>query len=176
MVIGFLRFVGIMNAAIWLGGAVFFTFGAGPAVFSDNMRALLGANNFPYFSGAIAGIILKRYFYFHLICNVVALLHLFAERLYLGRTSSKSSLGLLVGTLTLIIIGGGFMQPRLRQLHDRAHAVNAQSVVREAAARWHTVAQVANLLVIGGIIVYVWRVNNPADTTRFVSPFQKFGS
>ena len=144
------------------------------------MRALLGANNFAYFSGAIAGIVLRRYFYFHLVCGIVALLHLFAERLYLGRTSSKSSLGLLIGLLTLIVIGGGFMQPRLRQLHDRAHAVNVQPVVREAAARsfrvWHAVAQVANLLVIGGVIIYVWRVNNPADTTRFVSPFQKFGS
>jgi len=168
-----------MNAAIWLGGAFFFTFGAGPAIFSDSMQALLGANNFPYFSGAIAGIILKRYFYFHLICNILALLHLFAERLYLGRTSSKSSLGLLIGMLTLIIIGGGFMQPRLRQLHNRAHAVNAQPVVKEAAKRsfkvWHVVAEVVNLLVIGGVMVYVWRVNNPADTTRFVSPFQKFG-
>ncbi|HKI69044.1 MAG TPA: hypothetical protein VKA67_05605, partial [Verrucomicrobiae bacterium] len=119
------------------------------------------------------------YFYFHLICNILALLHLFAERLYLGRTSSKSSLGLLIGMLTLIIIGGGFMQPRLRQLHNRAHAVNAQPVVKEAAKRsfkvWHVVAEVVNLLVIGGVMVYVWRVNNPADTTRFVSPFQKFG-
>ncbi len=169
-----------MNAAIWLGGAVFFTLGAWPAFSSDSMRTLLGVNNFPYFSGAIAGIILKRYFYFHLVCGIVALLHLLAERLYLGRTTSKSSLGLLIGLLTLVVIGGGVMRPRLNQLHLRANGQNVQLVVKEAAKRsfkvWFVVAEVTNLLVIGGIMIYVWRVNNPADTTRFVSPFQKFGS
>jgi len=58
-VIGFLRIVGILNAAVWFGAAVFFTFGAGFAPFSAEMKRLLGSNNYPYFSGAIAQILIN---------------------------------------------------------------------------------------------------------------------
>src|SRR6266496_2641930 len=54
VVIGFLRFLGILNAGVWLGAAIFFTFGAGPALFSQETQNLLGPKNYPYFSGAIA--------------------------------------------------------------------------------------------------------------------------
>ena len=37
-----LRFIGIVNAAIWLGAAVFATLGAGPAFFSEAVLRLVG--------------------------------------------------------------------------------------------------------------------------------------
>src|SRR5262245_44801334 len=78
-VIGFLRFIGIINAAIWLGGSVFFALFAEPAIFSPAMLTLLEAKNFPYFSGAIAQILAERYYHFHLTCAVIAFLQLLAE-------------------------------------------------------------------------------------------------
>jgi len=177
-VIGFLRFIGIVNAAIWLGAAIFFSFGAGPAIFSGAMRTLLGENNFPYFSGAIARIILNSYFHFNVACGVIALLHLGAEKLYLGRPPSKFTLGLLAGMLAITLAGGLVLQPKMHKLHDRMYSQKLSADDRAAAKHsfvmWHGVSQVINLFVIGGIVLYVWRVNNPPDTTRFVRP-GKFG-
>ena len=70
--IGFLRIVGLLNAAVWFGAAVFFTFGVGLVPFSPEMKTLLGSNNAPYFSGAIAQIFIARYFHFQLACGAVA--------------------------------------------------------------------------------------------------------
>jgi len=163
-----------MNAAVWLGAAVFFTVGAGPALFSPDMRRLVGENNFPYFSGAIDQIVLTRYFHLQLACGIVALLHLLAEWLYLGRPARKFSLSLVVGLLALALIGGKGLQPGLKEFHRRQYAVNVPPAQREAAAksfRMYDIAwQFVNLVMLGGLVVYVWRVANPSDTLRFVSP------
>jgi uncharacterized membrane protein len=36
-----IQLIAALNAAIWLGGAVFFTFIAGPAVFSSELETIL---------------------------------------------------------------------------------------------------------------------------------------
>jgi hypothetical protein len=178
-VIGLLRFVGIVNAAIWLGAAIFFTFGAGPAIFSGDMRTLLGANNFPFFSGAIARIILNSYFHFQIACGVVALLHLAAGKLYLGRPVSKFTVGLLTSLLAITLLGGFWLQPKMHDLHVRGYSpkvsVGERATAMHSFRVWHGISQVINLFVIGGIIVYVWRVNNPPNPTQFVRPGSKFG-
>jgi hypothetical protein len=172
-VIGFLRFVGILNAAVWFGAAVFFTFGAGFAPFSAEMKSLLGPNNYPYFSGAIAEILIARYFHFQVVCGVVAVLHLLAEWLYLGKVVQKLQVGLLVGLCSAALLGGYWLQPRLKSLHAIKYGVNTRPETRQAADRsfkaWHGVSQVVNLLVVGGLALYLWRAANPPDPTRFVS-------
>ena len=165
--------MGILNAAVWLGTAVFFTFGAGFVPFSQEMRNLLGANNFPYFSGAIAQILIARYYYFQAGCALVAVVHLLAEWLYLGKYPQKLQAGLLIGLAAAVLLGGSWFQPRLRALRAAQYGINTGPEIREAAARsfkaWHGVAQVVNLLVVGGVAVYLWRAANPFDQTRFVS-------
>src|ERR1022692_4794120 len=172
-VIGFLRFVGILNAAVWFGGAVFFTLGAGLAPFSQEMKTLLGPNNYPYFSGAIAQILIARYFHFQLVCGVVAVLHLLAEWLYLGKFPRKVQAGLLVALCAAALFGGYWLQPKLKGLHATKYGANTRPEIREAANRsfraWHGVSQVVNLLLVGGLATYLWRAANPSDPTRFVS-------
>ena len=173
-VIGFLRFVGILNAAVWFGAAIFFTFGAGLAPFSQEMKTLLGPNNYPYFSGAIAQILIARYFHFQLVCGVVAVLHLLAEWLYLGKLPRKLQVGVLIGLCAAALLGGGYwLQPKLKALHAIKYGVNTRPEIREAADRsfraWHGVSQVVNLLLVGGLAAYLWRAANPSDPTRFVS-------
>jgi hypothetical protein len=172
-VIGFLRFVGILNAAVWFGTAIFFTFGTGFVPFSQEMRNLLGPANFPYFSGAIAQMLIARYFYFQVGCAMVAVLHLFAEWLYLGKYPHKLQAGLLIGLASAAFIGGFWLQPRLKALHASKYGANTRPEIREAAARsfkaWHGTSQVVNLLVVGGLAVYLWRAANPSGQTRFVS-------
>ncbi len=178
--IGFLRFVGLLNAAVWIGAAVFFTFGAGPAVFSEDMKTLLGPRNYPYFSGAIAQVLIARLFALQLICGAIAALHLFAEWLYLGRPMRGFTGYLLVGLLVLGLVGDLGMQPKIKRLHTTKYAVNAAPQTRAAAARslaiWHGVAQGINLIMLGGLVVYLWRVANPSDAPRFVSGFSSSGS
>ena len=161
-----------MNAAVWLGSAIFFTVGAGPAFFSADMRAVL-RENFPYFSGAIAGVVITRYYHLSLACAVVALLHLLAEWLYMGRPARKFSLSLLIGLLALTLIGGNILQPRLHDLHIRRYAPGLTQAEHDTAAKsfgaLHGLAQMLNLVGIAGLMVYVWRVANPSDTLRFVS-------
>ncbi len=173
--IGFLRFVGLMNAAIWFGAAIFFSLGVGAAPFSPEMKELLGPKNAPYFSGAIAQIFVACYFHLQLACGLVALLHVLAEWIYFGRTPQKRWLGLLVALVVIGLVGGYWMQPKMKELHKIKYGVGAKTsqVQRDAAAHsfgaWHGVAQGMNLLMLAGLAVYLWQVANPADPARFVS-------
>lgn len=174
--IGFLRFVGIMNAAVWLGASVFYTVAAGPAVVSMDMQTLLGPKYFPYFSGAVAQIVLARYFHFHLVCATIALLHLLAERIYLGRRAHRLRVGLLAVLFGCSLLGSVWLGPKLAGLHRAQHVLNATPAQRQVAAKsfglWHGVFQVVNVLMIGGIIVCLWRVAHPPDELRFVGSTQ----
>ena len=171
--IGLLRFVGILNAAIWFGGAVFFTFGVGTASFSPEMKALLGANNYPYFSGAIAQILIGRYFGLQAVCSVVACLHLLAEWLYLGKQPHRLRLLLVFGLCAMALLGGFWLQPKMKALHAVKYGSNNKPDVREAAGRsfrvWHGLSMSMNLVLLIGIGVYLWRVANPSDPMRFVT-------
>jgi hypothetical protein len=163
-----------MNAAVWLGSAVFFTFSAAPAFFSTDMKQVLGTANYPYFSGAIAQIVLARYFAVSLTCAVIATVHLLLEWLYMGRPARKFSLALVGGLLVFTLIGGNWLQPKMKKLHAVRYAVNVPPDERATAAKsfrtWHAVAQILNVFMMGALVVYVWRVANPSDTLRFVRP------
>jgi hypothetical protein len=161
-----------MNAAVWFGAAIFFTFGIGAAPFSQEMKTLLGGKNFSYFSGAIAQIYIARYFYLHLICGAVALVHLLAEWIYLGRTPQKFALGLLMALIAAGVLGGTVLQPKMKELHSKKYT-SSSAQARESADRsfrtWHGASQGINLLMLCGLAIYLWRVANPADPARFVS-------
>src|SRR5437867_332748 len=107
-----------MNAAVWFGAAIFFTFGVGPAPFSHEMHVLLSGLKNPthvsYFSGAIAQIFIARYFHLQLACGAVALLHVLAEWLYLGRIPQKLWFGLLIALVAAGLLGGYWLQPKMK--------------------------------------------------------------
>jgi hypothetical protein len=171
-VIGFLRFLGVVNAAIWLGAAVFFTLGAGPAVFSDDMKTLLGPNNYPYFSGAIAQVVIARYFKLQLVCMGIAVVHLFAEWIYASRPLRRLNGYLVLGLVVFGLAGDLGLQPQVKRLHRAKYAVNATLASRERAAYslrlWHGAAQGINLLLLAGLLTYLWRAANPDDPSRLL--------
>src|SRR3989442_11060570 len=82
---------------MWFGASIFFTFSVGPAFFSDKMIGLLTR---PY-AGAAAQIVIERYFFFHEMCGVIALAHLVAEWLYMGKPLQRLTLWLLLGIFAL---------------------------------------------------------------------------
>jgi hypothetical protein len=173
---GFLRFIGILNAAIWLGGSVFFTFVAGQAPFSPEMKELLGPGYYPYFSGAIAQIGIARFFSFQLACAIIALAHLGAEWLYQERRNRKVLLWMLVTMLAFTLVADYWLQPKMRSLHKMKYAQNYSPVQRDAAARsfgmWHGIAMTMNLFMLGGLVIYLVQMSRPPETARFVSPGQ----
>ncbi len=159
--------MGVANAAIWFGASIFFTFSVGPAFFSDRMIALLSR---PY-AGAAAQIVIERYFLFHELCGLVALAHLVAEWLYMGKPLQRLTLWLLLGILALGLVGGHSLQPKLRALHRTIYAPGStpQQVdqAKQSFKLWHAASEVINLVVLGGVAVYLWRSTTPGSGYRY---------
>lgn len=160
-----------MNAAVWLGTAVFFTFGAEPASFSADMRGVLGITGESYYPGAIAGVVMTRYYYIMLACSLVSLLHFLAGWMYMGRPMQKHSFGLLAAMFVLLIICSNAIEPSMNRL-NRKHYTATQIDDRESAGRsfriLHVTTRVLNVFIIGGLAFYAWRVASPSETRRTI--------
>lgn len=158
-----------MNAAVWFGTLFFFTFLAGPAFFSDQMEALLSK---PY-AGAAAQIVLARYFLIQQWCAGIALAQLIGEWLYSGRPFQRFSLLLLMILFVVVLVGGYVMQPRMKQLHLKMYSPQTTQEVKDAARRsfglLHGTASTINILVMCGVLVYLWQVTNTVNSARFTS-------
>ena len=169
--IGFLRCVGVLNAGLWFGAAFFFSFSIGPAVFSSEMKELL-QNYFPSYSGLIAQILIARYFKLQLICAIIALGHLLGENLYFGRAPQKLWFGLLATLFALSLLGGFWLQPKLKSLHTAKYSAKESVERRQAAAEsfktWHAVSQIVNLFMIAGLGVHLCSVAARGESARFL--------
>jgi hypothetical protein len=172
-VIGFLRWLGILNAAAWFGAALLLTLVILPGVFSPEMKQILGERNYPYFSQAISGELSARYFHLSLACAIVAWLHLGAERLYLGKAPSRTVLALLIALLVTAVFGSGWVQPRIKSANQLQHGLNVSLDERQQAAaalgNWRRCLVLTNWLTLGGVAVYLCRLSAPSEASRFVS-------
>jgi hypothetical protein len=171
IVIGVLRFVGLLNAAVWFGASFFFFFVADPTAGSESMRALLGPKSFPYFSVAIGQVLGARFYGLFLICGLLAMLHVGAEWLYFGKYPRRVWLLLIFG-LFLGGLGQSYgIQPKLKKLAVQQHSAGTAPERGEAGRSyraWSVMANGLNLLLLAGLGVYLWRVANPPDEMRFV--------
>ena len=168
--IGLLRFVGVCNAAIWIGAAFWFIFGVDPASTSQEMKDLLGGRNYPYFSIAITQILSTRFFHLFFFCSLLALLHLAAEWLYLGKYPKRLWLGLVVSLFLFGLVQVWWLQPHLKSWHYIRYAQQPASEQAGRAFRaWSAVSEGANLIALCALGFYLWRVANPPDPARFVS-------
>ena len=167
--LGFLRVVGILNAAVWVGTVIFFTFAAAPAFFSDEMATILPRSH----AGAAAQVVVYRYFLVQLWCAGVALAHLVAEWLYSGRPFKRLTLILLMGLFVLNLFGAYVLLPRMKELHLRKYSPQTTEEAKISATRsfriLHVTSTLMNLLVIPGVLVYLWQVTKPVSTARFTS-------
>jgi len=163
---GFLRFVRIINAAVWCGASIFMLVGL-PALFSPQVEALLTK---PYV-GFAAEAIFQRYFILYYCCGAVALVCVGAEWVYSGKespfdfalVSSLTGIGLLIGLL---------LQPRMHDWHYFKYW-GRTAEIREHAAKlfgiWHGISESVNLLIIVALIIYLWRTARPSEAPRFVA-------
>jgi hypothetical protein len=164
-----LRLIGVINAAVWLGSAVFFAFVAGPAFFSPEMKELL---KHAYFPGAVAQVLVGRYFALQYVCAGIALLHLVAEWLYAGKPLQRFQSLLLLTISCLSLAGGLWLQPQLKELHQIQYRVTSTSAQRRSAAKsfalWHGISQGTNLIMIAGVLVYFLGSASPEILPRFL--------
>ncbi len=167
--------MGILNAAVWLGAAIFFILGVAPASSSEEIKELLGEKNapfFPYFSGAIRQILCERLIHLQLGCAAVALIHLAAERLYFGQPPRRIWFGILAGLFIWGLAGTCWVQPWLKQWHSIRYSVRASQENRALAAEsfrtWQNISEAINLLAIAGLTFYVRHLANPPITGRFL--------
>lgn len=170
-VIGLLRVVGLVNAAVWFGATVFFLWAAEPALTqSPEIRQLLEPRNFPYYSVALAQLVAVRFFHLYILCSVVALLHLTVEWLYLGKYPQRRWLTLVLFLSLAGLLQSFWLQPRLQSLHHGQFSSTAtqREQDRRTFHTWQSLAHGLNVLLACGLGVYLWRVANPADPMRFV--------
>lgn len=150
-----------------------FSFFAVPALFSDQTKDLLEAHNYPYFSGALAQILIARYFKLQIVCGIIAIAHLMGENLYFGRTPQKIWLLLLTAIFAVSLVGGFWLQPKLRELHRIKYAAKETTESRRAAAEtfktWHGISQLVNLFVLAGLGIHLCRVAAQAQEARFLN-------
>jgi hypothetical protein len=166
-------------AAVWFGSTIFFTFFAGPAFFTEEMKRLFP----PPYNGAIAELVISRYFVLHYVCGLLALAHLGAEWMYSGKVPPRLTVWLVGAVLGLSLLGGLGIQPKLKELQRVKYADHyrhpATAPQREAAAKsfslWHGVSQAANLVMLLSLWLYLARVIHTGEAPRFVSPMNKFG-
>lgn len=158
-----------MNAAVWFGAAVFYVIGAGPAIHSDDMRQLLTPKNFPFYSGAIEHLVASRWIHLQTACALVAVLHVVAEWLYLGRIPPRLWRGWLLGLCAVTLVCGYIIEPRAHHLHRLQFSTNAaHREEARSAPVWHGAFRWTGLLLAAGVAAYLWQVSNPPDKMKFV--------
>ncbi len=157
----------ILNATVWCGSSIFLVV-ALPAVFSPEMKRLLTDAGVGYAAEAI----FSRFFILQYCCGAIALAHLAAEWFYYGRPVMRLNLALIIGVLSLGLIGGLWVQPKMRALHVAKYFGSTRQRQEQATrsfAAWHAGSETANLFVIGGLVWYLWRVTMAKKPERIVS-------
>ena len=166
-VTGILRFVGILNAAVWCGSAIFLTIGL-PALFSPELKTLLTVPG----TGFAAEAVLGRFFALQYWCGAIAVAHLLAEWLYFGRPARRWNLMLVTAMLEVALAGGLWLQPKMQNWHKIKYfgaTTELQAQAGKSFALWHAASETANLLVIAGLVLHLWRVSRPPESPRFGS-------
>jgi hypothetical protein len=179
-VLAFLRFIGLVNAAIWFGTALFFTFAVGPVFFSDAILNIFGGRATPYskaYAGLVAIVVMKRYFIWLQVCGVIAVCQGLAETTYQGQTWRQFRNLLAMGLLAASLVGGFWLEPTLARLQAVKYDSRATPTQKELATRsfgmWHGISQGVNLLMVAGLLVFLWKTAHPHQRDPLApNPFQ----
>jgi hypothetical protein len=132
--------------------------------------------------GLVAENVLARYTVVQYYCAAIALIHLAFEWFMLGRRPSRVVLGILLVLSSFALVSGVWLQPKMRDLHYTKYWGTLEAdrkLADKSFGKLHGCSQAANLLVIVGLVIYVWNVtekpNNIEGRPRF-SALSKFRS
>jgi len=165
----------MLNAAVWLGATLFCSTAVLAALHSQDTVNLIGAKYVVQVASALTQIIFARLFQVQIACALVAGLHLFVEWLYLGRQPPRWQIALLTGLFALSLCGSLWLGPKLTHLLRTQYSpqvrTEERAVAEGAGHWWQRVLQTVNAFMIGGGIVYFWRVTRTDETPRVMRPF-----
>lgn len=164
-----LRLIGITNAAIWFGSALFFTLVAAP-VFNSAEMPFLGDTD--TYAIAAAHVLLRRFFAVQSWCGGIALLHLMVEWLYAGRPLRRWGVYLVLVLFGWSLLGTFWLQPKLHQLHSDIYGLRATPQQRQQSKKaypfWNGFTKTVNFLALFGLLGYLWQVTGTTTPTRFI--------
>ena len=167
-----IQLIGILNAAIWLGGAVFFTFIAGPAFFSPDLEPILPKPE----NGIAARYLIGKFAAFQIACASIAVINLIVGCNWKAYSNPKPQALILAAIILLTGAGMFFLTPKMDALHQLKYAdyfgLQATDEKKDAASRafgqMHGLLQVGNLLVLVGLLlnfVLCWKTaSEPRQT------------
>ncbi|MAZ12806.1 MAG: hypothetical protein CMO71_08370 [Verrucomicrobiales bacterium] len=184
---GFIRFIGIFNIAVWVGGSVFFSFLAGSVFFSPEVTRFTP----PPYNGLVAQAMLERFFMLHYICGILGIAHLLIECFIKQGTFPKKGI-IYVGLLLLLaIIGGKLISPNLNLWHQQKYQFQIKTEgeppmiefkpyakeIRQTAKLkftvWHGISQTVNLIMLLMLLFYFWKLVHPTNSSHLQTYSQK---
>ncbi|MEJ2199663.1 MAG: DUF4149 domain-containing protein [Desulfuromonadaceae bacterium] len=134
-----------LAVALWVGGAVLFTFILTPTLFQQLNRDE---------AGTIVGLLFPGYFRYGLICGALALVCLL-----LSRKSHPIASALIIATMLIITLVQAFViEPKAAAIKKEIPSfvtTSPEDPKRQEFKKLHAVSAVSNLSVIGGGIALV---------------------
>jgi len=118
----------------------------------------------------VAMVLFKRFFMLQYFCGAVAILHLLAEKLYLGRALPRFGTTLVIVLLAFGLLGGLWLQPHMEGLRHTKYFGQTQQQKEQAGHAfgiWHGLSEFANFVVLGGLLVHLVRVSRSAGPGRY---------
>ena len=159
-----IQLVAALNAAIWLGGAVFFTFIAGPTFFSPELETILPKPE----NGIAARFMIGKFTAFQIACASISVISLLIGwRLKISSHQKYQAL-LLFFVILFIGVGTLLLTPKMDAAHQLKYAdyyqLAATPIAKEDASKvfglLHGLSQVGNLLVLIGLVInfiFCWK-------------------
>lgn len=167
--ITFLRFVGVMNAAVWLGGSAFQLLAVAPFFATPASRWLLGDLH----AGGVGLMLWHRFYTLQYLCLGVSVLHHAAEWVYIGRPMARLNAILLGVILALSLLGDQTLQRAVTPAHWTRGNTHASPQDRARAERvyplWTTAWEVTNGLLCALVLLNSWRTLTASHGPRFVT-------
>lgn len=168
VVLVFLRCLGITNAAVWFGAAIFFTAAIAPSFYSRELLGILGEAH----AGGAAQIAWERYFALQFWCGGIAVAHLIVERLYTGQLLRHWPVYLVVALFGWALMAGLWLQPKLTRLHVQTYGLMSAPQQRERAQKsyrtLHGMVKGMNAIVILGLFVHLIDVTSSGAPPRLI--------
>lgn len=162
------QLVFVLTTAVWLGGAVFFTFVAGPMFFAPELAEALPKPR----DGLVAQELIHRFTAFQLSLAAIAALALLVgwrfESEGEGGKFPRARALLLAAMVALIVFGLIYITPRLEWLHQMKYpdyfkigtTPEETAYANKSFGPLHGISQVGNLVVLFGLVaqlVLAWK-------------------
>ncbi|MBI1839795.1 MAG: hypothetical protein HYR88_02955 [Verrucomicrobia bacterium] len=165
----FLRFVGVMNAAVWLGASLFQLFAVSPFFGSAATRWLLGDAH-----ALGAGLMLwDRFYTTHYLCLGVAWIQLLAEWVYLGRGIPPFHRWALTSLLVLGVLGHVELNRWVTPAHWNRYQPKASAESRASAERTYPLSSAVwmttNVALDLTVLVFSLRILMAVPGPRFMT-------